>query len=187
MIKKSFTLLLMTGMFFAQSETKTTEKDTLRYVFEPDSLILKVGETGVVTIKLVDSKGNLSNNPFLIYGQPRRSLKTFPRISDSTGFAKVTVQPFKSGKLKLRTRSITVKRIDRQYGSISVDVPDPKIERERKRINLKDKTPSLIPSDSGNKFYSLCPLESSACQVCENVWHEVKDGHFVMCHQHRIS
>ena len=136
MIKKSFTLLLMTGMFFAQSETKTTEKDTLRYVFEPDSLTLKVGETGVVTIKLVDSKGNLSNNPFLIYGQPRRSLKTFPRISDSTGFARVTVQPFKSGKLKLRTRSITVKRIDRQYGSIIVDVPDPKIERVE-IINLK--------------------------------------------------
>ena len=136
MIKKSFSLLLMTGMFFAQSETKTTEKDTLRYVFEPDSLTLKVGETGVVTIKLVDSKGNLSNNPFLIYGQPRRSLKTFPRISDSTGFARVTIQPFKSGKLKLRTRSITVKRIDRQYGSISVDVPDPKIERVE-IINLK--------------------------------------------------
>jgi hypothetical protein len=136
MIKKSFSLLLMTGMFFAQSETKTTEKDTLRYVFEPDSLTLKVGETGVVTIKLVDSKGNLSNNPFLIYGQPRRSLKTFPRISDSTGFARVTIQPFKSGKLKLRTRSITVKRIDRQYGSISVDVPDPKIKRVE-IINLK--------------------------------------------------
>ena len=136
MIRKSFNLLVLVGLLFGQSDKKSLDGDTLRYVFEPDSLTLKVGETGTVTIKLVDSEGNLSNNPFLIYGQPRRSLKTFPRISDSTGFAEVTVQPFKSGKLKLRTRSIAVKRIDRIYGSVNITVPDPKIERIE-FINLK--------------------------------------------------
>ena len=137
MIRKSFNLLVLIGLLFGQSDKKSSDGDTLRYIFEPDSLTLKVGETGTVTIKLVDSDGNLSNNPFLIYGQPRRSLKTFPRISDSTGFAEVTVQPFKSGKLKLRTRSITVKRIDRLYGSVNITVPDPKIERIE-FINLKN-------------------------------------------------
>ena len=137
MVRKSFNLLVLIGLLFGQSDKKSSDGDTLRYIFEPDSLTLKVGETGTVTIKLVDSEGNLSNNPFLVYGQPRRSLKTFPRISDSTGFAEVTVQPFKSGKLKLRTRSIAVKRIDRLYGSVNITVPDPKIERIE-FINLKN-------------------------------------------------
>jgi len=129
MYRKFFILLISVICLFGQSKTKSDNADTLRYIFEPDSLTLNVGETGTVTIKLVDPEGNISNNPFLIYGQPRRSLKTFPRISDSTGFAKVTVQPFKSGNIKLRTRSIAVKRIDRVYGSIKVVVPDPKLQR----------------------------------------------------------
>ncbi len=123
--------ILSASLILAYSQTNPTSKDsdTLRYVFEPDSLTLNVGETGMVTIKLVDAQGNLSNNPFLIYGQPRRSLKTSPRISDSTGFAKVTVQPFKSGNLKLRARSIAVKRTDRVYGSFKVKVPEPKLNK----------------------------------------------------------
>ncbi len=123
--------ILSASLILAYSQTNPTSKDsdTLRYVFEPDSLTLNVGETGTVTIKLVDAQGNLSNNPFLIYGQPRRSLKTSPRISDSTGFAKVTVQPFKSGDLKLRARSIAVKRTDRVYGSFKVKVPEPKLNK----------------------------------------------------------
>ena len=129
MNRKFFILVLSAICLFGQSKTDPEESDTLRYIFEPDSLNLNVGETGTVTIKLVDPEGNISNNPFLIYGQPRRSLKTSPRISDSTGFATVTVQPFKSGNLKLRTRSIAVKRIDRVYGSIKVQVPDPKLNR----------------------------------------------------------
>ena len=123
--------ILSASLIIAYSQTNPTSKDsdTLRYVFEPDSLTLNVGETGMVTIKLVDAQGNLSNNPFLIYGQPRRSLKTSPRISDSTGFAKVKVQPFKSGDLKLRARSIAVKRTDRVYGSFKVKVPEPKLNK----------------------------------------------------------
>ena len=123
--------ILSASLIIAYSQTNPTSKDsdTLRYVFEPDSLTLNVGETGMVTIKLIDAQGNLSNNPFLIYGQPRRSLKTSPRISDSTGFAKVTVQPFKSGDLKLRARSIAVKRTDRVYGSFKVKVPEPKLNK----------------------------------------------------------
>lgn len=67
----------------------------------------------------------------------------------------------------------------------AIPIPDPNIEKARKRINLKDKTPSLIPSESGYNFHSHCPLDDQDCQACEKIWHEVKDGHFVMCHQHR--
>ena len=129
MNRKFFILSISLICLFGQSKTKSSDGDTLRYIFEPDSLTLKVGETGIVTIKLLDADGNISNNPFLIYGQPRRSLKTTPRISDSTGYATVTVQPFKSGKLKLRTRSIAVKRIDRVYGSLNIVVPEPKLQK----------------------------------------------------------
>ena len=124
-----FTTSLVLTTLFGQADNSSKNGDTLRYVFEPDSLSLQVGETATVTIKLIDAEGNLANNPFLVYGQPRRSLKTFPRISDSTGFVKVSVQPFKSGDLKLRTRSIAVKRIDRIYGSLKVQVPEPKLKK----------------------------------------------------------
>ncbi|MEC8706308.1 MAG: hypothetical protein VXX68_04970 [Candidatus Neomarinimicrobiota bacterium] len=121
---------------FAQDKSEKNE-DTLRYVFEPDSISLNLGETETVTIKLVDADGKLSNNPFLIYGQPRRSLKTDPRISDSTGIATVTIQPYKSGDLKLRTRSIAVKRIDRVYGTMKVHVPEPALKKIV-FVNLED-------------------------------------------------
>ena len=123
-----FILTLSAFSLFAQNKSEKNN-DTLRYVFEPDSISLNLGETETVTIKLVDAEGKLSNNPFLIYGQPRRSLKTDPRISDSTGTATVTVQPYKSGDLKLRTRSIAVKRIDRVYGTMKVHVPEPALKK----------------------------------------------------------
>ena len=131
-----FVFVFCANLLFAQDKSEKNE-DTLRYVFEPDSISLNLGETETVTIKLVDADGKLSNNPFLIYGQPRRSLKTDPRISDSTGIARVTIQPYKSGDLKLRTRSIAVKRIDRVYGTMKVHVPEPALKKIV-FVNLED-------------------------------------------------
>ncbi len=131
-----FVFVFCANLLFAQDKSEKNE-DTLRYVFEPDSISLNLGETETVTIKLVDADGKLSNNPFLIYGQPRRSLKTDPRISDSTGIATVTIQPYKSGDLKLRTRSIAVKRIDRVYGTMKVHVPEPALKKIV-FVNLED-------------------------------------------------
>ena len=131
-----FVFVFCANSLFAQDKSEKNE-DTLRYVFEPDSISLNLGETETVTIKLVNADGKLSNNPFLIYGQPRRSLKTDPRISDSTGIATVTIQPYKSGVLKLRTRSIAVKRIDRVYGTMKVHVPEPALKKIV-FVNLED-------------------------------------------------
>ncbi|MEC9006629.1 MAG: Ig-like domain-containing protein, partial [Candidatus Neomarinimicrobiota bacterium] len=144
MFRNFFILSASLILAYGQTDSTSKDSDTLRYVFEPDSLTLNVGETGMVTIKLVDAQGNLSNNPFLIYGQPRRSLKKYPRISDSTGFAIVTVQPFKSGDLKLRARSIAVKRTDRVYGSFKVKVPEPKL----KKIVFNNLNPELYSNVS---------------------------------------
>lgn len=117
-------ILFSLSYIFGQEET-----DTLRFVFEPDSLFLHVGEPGEVKIKLVDANGELVQSPFLIYGQPRQSLEATPRISDTTGFATVKIKPHKPGNLKLRVRSVSVKREDRIYGSVSVEVPKPKLDR----------------------------------------------------------
>ena len=60
-------------------------KDSVRFIFEPDSLYLNIGESDEVTIQMIKSDGSMAGTPFLIYGQPRRSLEASPRISDSTG------------------------------------------------------------------------------------------------------
>ncbi len=118
-------ILLSLACIFGQEE----KTDTLRFVFEPDSIYLHVGEIGGISVKLVDDNGNLAHSPFLIYGQPRRSLEASPRISDSTGFATVKIKPHKPGNLKLRVRSVSVKREDRIYGSARVEVPKPELDR----------------------------------------------------------
>jgi len=125
MIKK---LLIMLPIIVLAMQQKADE-DSIRFIFEPDSLLLHVGESAEITIKMVTSNGKLSGTPFLIYGQPRRSLETYPRISDSTGFAKVKVKPYKPGSLKLRTRSISIKREDRTYGELKISVPKPKLKK----------------------------------------------------------
>ena len=80
-------------------------------------------------IRLEDNEGNLSNNPFYVYGRPRRALESTPRISDSTGYVKVNIKAFKPGKLQLSTRSISQKREDRIYGNMKVEVPNPPLDR----------------------------------------------------------
>ena len=135
-MKLVFTIIFLSSLFGQDLE----KKDTLRYIFEPDSLFLRVGETEEVTIKMVNSDGSMAGAPFLIYGQPRRSLEASPRISDSTGYAKVKVKPYKSGSLKLQVRSISIKREDRIYGAVKVTVPKPKLKR-------------IVFKDSVNKHY----------------------------------
>ena len=126
-MKKFFLTIYL--LLFSFVFTQETIENKFEFVFEPDSLFLRVGETGSVTIKLVNSNGELANNPFYIYGRPRRSLESSPRISDSTGIATVSIKPYKPGKLTLSVRSISQKREDRVYGGMTVQVPFPPLER----------------------------------------------------------
>ena len=124
----SIVFLLSFSVLLGQPPEAQQNKD-IKFVFEPDSLYLNVGETGSVTIKLVNAKGELIKNPFYVYGTPRRSLESQPRISDSTGVAKVTIKPYKPGKLSLAVRSISQKREDRVYDRMTVQVPFPPLDR----------------------------------------------------------
>ena len=126
MIKNIFLFFLINYNLFGIQKQNA---DTLKFIFEPDSIYLHVGETGIFKVKMVNKDGEQAQSPFLIYGQPRRSLEASPRISDSTGYAEVMVKPHKSGMLKLRVRSVAVKRDDRVYGAAIVEVPKPKLKK----------------------------------------------------------
>ena len=128
-MKKIFALTLLISSFSFGQEKPEDSKEKYKFIFEPDSLSLNVGETGTVTIKLVDANGELSQNPFYIFGRPRRALESKPRLSDSTGVANVTIKAFKPGKLSLSVRSISQKREDRIRATMPIEVPFPEIER----------------------------------------------------------
>ena len=128
-MKRLITITILSFTLVWGQETTPAEKDSLHFVFEPDSLFLHVGETGEVKIKLLNQDNELSNNTFYIYGRPRRTMETKPRMSDSTGVAKVTIKAYKPGKLGLSVRSISSKREDRVMGSMVIQVPYPPLDR----------------------------------------------------------
>ena len=129
MNKILLTLFLSFSAIVGQESNDEKKEPEFTFSFEPDSLFLKVGEEATVEIRLKDKNGKLAQNPFYVYGRPRRSLESSPRISDSTGYAKVTIKAYKPGKLQLSTRSISQKREDRIYGSMKVEVPNPPLDR----------------------------------------------------------
>ena len=55
--------LFVFGIGFGQ-ESDDENKAKHRFVFEPDSMSLNIGEAGTVTVKFVDADGNLVQNPF---------------------------------------------------------------------------------------------------------------------------
>ena len=61
------TTLIALSVLFAQEDAADAQPKH-RFIFEPDSLSLNVGETATVTIKLVDSNGDLAQNPFYVFG-----------------------------------------------------------------------------------------------------------------------
>ena len=103
-------------------------QENYKFEFGMDSLIMNVGESKDITIKLLNEKGNLAQNPFYVFGE-RKTLSVSPRISDSTGIASVTLKAHKPGRLSLSTRTITVKREDRISANLIINVPSPPLDR----------------------------------------------------------
>jgi oligopeptide transport system ATP-binding protein len=64
----------------------------------------------------------------------------------------------------------------------AVPVPDPDVERQRRRTVLEGDVPDPADPPSGCNFSTRCPVSAERCFQEEPPWREVGDGHFVACH-----
>ncbi len=65
----------------------------------------------------------------------------------------------------------------------AIPIPDPQIEKHRKRIILSGDLPSPINIPSGCRFHTRCPMAQQICREVEPVY-EAKEGreHYAACH-----
>ncbi len=64
----------------------------------------------------------------------------------------------------------------------AVPLPNPKLERKRRRFILKGEPPSPANPPSGCVFHPRCPLTVEECIKVVPEFREASPGHFVACH-----
>ncbi len=96
-----FLLIALCGNAFSRGEA--------HFEFNPAKVLLNVGDSTQITIKLFDDKGEVDKRRFflIIRGEnARRSVTFSQRTSDSTGVLTTTIQAHRPGSFKLYARSI---------------------------------------------------------------------------------
>ena len=61
-------------------------------------------------------------------------------------------------------------------------IPDPGVDRARRRILLQGEAPSPMNPPAGCRFSTRCPYATALCHAEEPAFQEVDAGHFVSCH-----
>lgn len=69
----------------------------------------------------------------------------------------------------------------------AVPIPDPKLEKEKKRIILEGDVPSPIDLPAGCPFAGRCRYATEECKTKKPELEEVKPGHFVACYHPRMK
>jgi oligopeptide transport system ATP-binding protein len=69
----------------------------------------------------------------------------------------------------------------------AVPIPDPKVEKRRKRIILEGDVPSPLNPPSGCHFHTRCPIAIEKCKVEEPPFMDYGGGHFAACWRARES
>lgn len=64
----------------------------------------------------------------------------------------------------------------------AMPLPDPKKEKERKRIILKGDVPCPVNPPSGCRFHTRCLIAQDICSKVEPEFREVKKGRWAACH-----
>lgn len=64
----------------------------------------------------------------------------------------------------------------------AIPIPDPNVERTRKRIVLDGDLPNPINPPSGCRFHTRCPHAMDVCGTHDPKWFEAKENHWVACH-----
>jgi oligopeptide transport system ATP-binding protein len=64
----------------------------------------------------------------------------------------------------------------------AIPIPDPVLEKRRKRIVLTGDIPSPVNPPSGCRFHTRCPVAFARCSVEEPPLTEYAPGHFAACH-----
>jgi oligopeptide transport system ATP-binding protein len=64
----------------------------------------------------------------------------------------------------------------------AIPIPDPAVERRRKRIILSGDIPSPVNPPSGCRFHTRCPIAFDRCTVEIPAFKEYEAGHRAACH-----
>ena len=65
----------------------------------------------------------------------------------------------------------------------AIPIPDPDVERRRKRIILTGDIPSPVNPPSGCRFHTRCPIAFARCSVEVPEFREYEPGHRAACHR----